>query len=78
MPPKRRKKAQLSPRRPPPSTRATRSTLNITDIPTDVVVKRIENSENPLIKLPLEVQEMILGGLVTLDQPITISKFGRH
>jgi hypothetical protein len=91
MPPK--KIAQLRPAALPPekrssSRRQTRNTLNLTSKTFDNIInnesdedeeeEEPEDTRTPLEKVPPELMDMILEFALTSDQPIKISKLGRH
>jgi hypothetical protein len=87
MPPK--KAAQLGPVALPPSgipvtPRGTRSTLNLTSktfdniINQSVDIDQLDDARPPLQKLCPELMTMILEFALTSDEPVKISKHGRH
>ena len=68
-----------SSRRVPANTRETRSTLNLEATTANAIVKKYENAaQSPLHKLAPELMGMILELVLVSDEPVTISKFGRH
>jgi hypothetical protein len=68
-----------SSRRVPANTRETRSTLNLKATTANAIIKSSENDEkSPLHKLAPELMGMILEFALTSDEPVKISKRGRH